>query len=89
MPSEKEKVAIVSVVASGSLATAKFVVGIMIGSLGLISDALHSLTDFGATLVTLSAVKIADRPPWIYHSTDDRMSPLFDADKVFASYKKV
>ena len=63
MASQKEKVAIVSVVASGSLAAAKFVVGVMIGSLALISDALHSLIDLGATLVTLFAVRVADRPP--------------------------
>ena len=67
MPSKKEKVAIVSVVASGSLALAKFVVGVMIGSLALISDALHSLIDLGATLVTLFAVRVADRPPDAEH----------------------
>ena len=50
-------------VASGSLAAAKFVVGVMIGSLALISDALHSLIDFGATVVTWFAVRAADRPP--------------------------
>lgn len=63
MPSKKEKVALISVAASGSLAAAKFVVGVAIGSLALISDALHSLIDLGATLVTLVAVRIADRPP--------------------------
>ena len=55
--------AIVSVVASGTLAAAKFVVGFAIGSLALISDALHSLIDLGATLVTWFAVRVADRPP--------------------------
>lgn len=63
MPSRKEKVVIVSVVASGSLAAAKFIVGVAIGSLALISDALHSLIDLGATLVTLFAVRVGDRPP--------------------------
>ena len=67
MPTKKEKVAIVSVVASGSLAAAKFVVGIMIGSLALISDALHSVIDLGATVVTLFAVRVADRPPDAEH----------------------
>jgi cation diffusion facilitator family transporter len=61
--SRKEKVAIVSIVASGSLAAAKFIVGVAIGSLALISDALHSLIDLGATLVTLVAIRIADQPP--------------------------
>jgi len=65
--SKKEKVAIVSVVASGTLAAAKFVVGVAIGSLALISDALHSLIDLGATLVTWFAVRVADRPPDAEH----------------------
>jgi cation diffusion facilitator family transporter len=63
MPSKKEKVALVSVAASGSLALVKFVVGVMIGSLALISDALHSVIDLGATLVTLFGIRVADRPP--------------------------
>lgn len=67
MWSKKEKVAAVSVLASGSLAAAKFIVGVMIGSLALISDALHSLIDLGATLVTWFAVRVADRPPDAEH----------------------
>lgn len=67
MASKKEKVAIVSVVASGTLATAKFVVGVAIGSLALVSDALHSLIDLGATLVTWFAVRVGDRPPDAEH----------------------
>lgn len=67
MLSKKEKVAAVSVVASGSLAAAKFIVGVAIGSLALISDALHSLIDLGATLFTWFAVRVADRPPDAEH----------------------
>lgn len=67
MISRKEQVAIVSAVASGSLAFAKFVLGVMIGSLALISDALHSLIDLGATLVTWYAVRVGDRPPDAEH----------------------
>jgi cation diffusion facilitator family transporter len=63
MWSKKEKVAAGSALASGSLAAAKFVVGVVIGSLALISDALHSLIDLGATLVTWYAVRISDLPP--------------------------
>jgi len=62
MASKKERVAAVSIVASGSLAAAKFTIGVMIGSLALISDALHSLIDLGATVVTWFAVRIADKP---------------------------
>lgn len=67
MSSEKEHVTSVSMLASGSLAAAKFIVGVMIGSLALISDALHSLIDFGATIVTWFAVRAGDKPPDAKH----------------------
>jgi len=54
----KEKAALTSVFASGGLAIAKFVAAIMSGSLGLLSDALHSLLDLGATILTYIAVRI-------------------------------
>lgn len=62
MLSKKERVAAISIAASGSLAAAKFIIGIAIGSLALISDAFHSLVDLGATIVTWFAVRAADRP---------------------------
>jgi cation diffusion facilitator family transporter len=44
------------------MATAKFVVGIAIGSLALISEALHSSVDVVATVVTWMVVRVSDRP---------------------------
>ena len=44
------------------MAALKFAVGIAIGSLALISDALHSLVDFFATVVTWIVVRFSDRP---------------------------
>ena len=44
------------------MATAKFVVGIAIGSLALISEALHSSVDVVATVVTWLVVRVSDRP---------------------------
>lgn len=58
----KERVALVSLAASVSLTIAKLVIGLMIGSLALVTDALHSGTDAIATLVTFLAVRFADRP---------------------------
>lgn len=63
MSTEKRKVALWSLLASGVLAISKFAVGIMTGSLGIISDAIHSLLDFGATIITYLAIRISDRPP--------------------------
>jgi cation diffusion facilitator family transporter len=62
MASEKERVALISIAASGTMAAVKFAVGLMIGSLALIADALHSLVDLGATIVTYFAVRLGDRP---------------------------
>ena len=48
----KSRVAAISIIASASMAAAKFVVGIAIGSLALVSEALHSSVDLVATVIT-------------------------------------
>jgi cation diffusion facilitator family transporter len=58
----KSRVAAISIFASAGMAAAKFVVGVAIGSLALISEALHSSVDVVATVVTWLAVKFSDRP---------------------------
>lgn len=58
----KSRVAAISVVASATMAATKFVVGVAIGSLALISEALHSSIDLLATLVTWFVVRVSDRP---------------------------
>ncbi len=58
----KTRVAAVSVIASATMATIKLAVGIAIGSLALISEALHSSIDLVATIVTWIVVRISDRP---------------------------
>jgi cation diffusion facilitator family transporter len=58
----KSRVAAISIVASAGMATAKFVVGISIGSLALISEALHSTVDVVATIITWLVVRVSDRP---------------------------
>jgi cation diffusion facilitator family transporter len=62
MPSEKEQVALGSIVASGVLTIAKAIVGVLTGSLAILSEAAHSLIDFGATLMTYFAVRISGKP---------------------------
>src|SRR5579864_9257427 len=58
----KLRVAAISIFASASMATAKLVVGIAIGSLALISEALHSSVDVIATVITWMVVRVSDRP---------------------------
>src|SRR3954470_7757615 len=62
MQSEKEKVALGSIAASAGLTLAKGVVGAMTGSLAILSEAAHSLIDFGATVMTYFAVRISGKP---------------------------
>src|SRR6202165_3097310 len=58
----KSRVAAISVFASAGMAAAKFVVGVAIGSLALISEALHSSVDVVATVITWLVVRVSDRP---------------------------
>ncbi len=68
MPSsEKQQVALISLLASLGLAVSKLVAGLITGSLGILSEAIHSVIDFGATIVTLIAIRWSDRPPDAEH----------------------
>jgi cation diffusion facilitator family transporter len=60
--STKSRVAAISIFASAGMASAKFIVGIAIGSLALISEALHSSVDVVATVITWIVVRVSDRP---------------------------
>lgn len=62
MQSEKEKVALTSIAASAAMTIAKGVVGISTGSLAILSEAGHSLIDFGATVMTYAAVRVSGKP---------------------------
>src|SRR6201996_8842008 len=58
----KTSVAAISIFASGGMAVAKLIVGIAIGSLALISEALHSSVDLVATIITWAVVRVSDQP---------------------------
>lgn len=62
MSAIKQRVAAISVAASASMAAIKFAVGIAIGSIALISEALHSSVDLVATVITWVVVRISDKP---------------------------
>ena len=62
MSAVKQRVAAISIAASASMAAIKFVVGVAIGSIALISEALHSSVDLVATVITWIVVRIADKP---------------------------
>jgi cation diffusion facilitator family transporter len=60
--SEKRSVALVSVLASAVLAAGKLVAAAFTGSLGILSEAIHSVIDLGATIITYFAVRWGDQP---------------------------
>jgi cation diffusion facilitator family transporter len=62
MIAEKNRVALVSVIAAVFITGFKIIIGIMTNSLGILSEALHSGLDLVAALITLFAVRISDKP---------------------------
>ncbi len=62
MEKEKKRVALLSVFAAIFLTGFKLVVGIVTGSLGILSEALHSALDMVAAVITYFSVRISDKP---------------------------
>ena len=61
--SEKQQVALFSMFASALMAGAKLIAAFSTGSLGILSEAIHSVLDFGATIITWFAIRWSDQPP--------------------------
>ncbi len=59
---EKQSVALTSVLAASLLTALKVVVGVLTGSLGILSEAAHSGLDLVAAVVTYASVRFADKP---------------------------
>lgn len=62
MTKEKKRVALVSVFAAIFLTGIKLIIGILTGSLGILSEALHSALDLVAAVITYFSVRISDKP---------------------------
>ena len=62
MVKEKKRVALVSVFAAIFLTGFKLVIGMLTGSLGIISEALHSGLDLVAAVITYFSVRMSDKP---------------------------
>ncbi len=59
---EKKQVALLSVFAAILLTGSKAVIGLLTGSLGILSEALHSGLDLVAAVITYFSVRISDKP---------------------------
>lgn len=62
MEKRKKRVALSSVFASLLLTLLKLIVGLLTGSIGIISEAAHSGLDLGAAFLTYLAVRVSGRP---------------------------
>jgi divalent metal cation (Fe/Co/Zn/Cd) transporter len=62
MRAEKRAVAGHSVLAALAMTTLKIAVGVTTSSLGILSEAAHSVLDLVAALVTFFSVRVADKP---------------------------
>jgi cation diffusion facilitator family transporter len=60
--SAKQAVAMSSIFASAAMVVMKLTVGLLTGSLGILSEAAHSGLDFGTAFLTWLAVRIGDVP---------------------------
>lgn len=62
MEKEKKRVAGLSVIAAVFLTAFKLLIGLLTGSLGILSEALHSGLDLVAAVITYFSVRISDKP---------------------------
>jgi cation diffusion facilitator family transporter len=65
--SDKRWAALSSVAAAVLLTSAKLVVAMITGSLGILSEALHSGVDLAGTVLSYAAIRVSDRPPDATH----------------------
>ena len=86
---EKNLVALTSVGAAVLLTTMKIVVGLATGSIGILSEALHSGIDLLAALMTFWAVRASSKPPdsdHLYgHGKIENFSALFETGLLLAT----
>ena len=85
----KTAAALLSVGAAALLVSFKMVVALSTGSLGILSEALHSALDFVAAAVTWVAVKLSDKPADNEHNFGhgkiENFSALIEAFLLFAT----
>lgn len=89
MIQEKRRVAFSSLLAAFLLTGLKLIVGFLTRSLGIIAEALHSGLDLVAALVTLLAVRVADKPAderhHYGHGKIESLSALIEAGLLFVT----
>ncbi|HEY5511168.1 MAG TPA: cation diffusion facilitator family transporter [Prolixibacteraceae bacterium] len=67
MQKEKLNVALFSILAAVFLTGSKLIIGLLTGSLGILSEALHSALDMVAAVITYFSVRVSDKPADQHH----------------------
>jgi cation diffusion facilitator family transporter len=85
----KERVAILSVVSNSCLVLFKVIVGVLIGSVSIISEAIHSCMDLLAAIIAMFSVKTssvpADERHPFGHGKIENISGLVEAALIFVA----
>jgi cation diffusion facilitator family transporter len=63
MSNAKVKVALLSIISNTILIILKLIIGIISGSVSILSEAIHSSMDLVAALIAFFSVKVSDNPP--------------------------
>jgi cation diffusion facilitator family transporter len=86
----KQKAATMSIVVTTSLTLSKLVIGVMTGSIAIISEALHSMMDMVAALVAFFSIKLggepADRKHHYGHTKFEVMGAFIEGIIIFIPY---
>jgi len=86
---EKRSAALSSVLFAIGLTAFKIIVGVLTNSLGILAEAAHSALDLAAALMTLFAVRMADKPADREHNFGhgkiENLSALFEAILLLAT----
>lgn len=85
----KVKIARLSIISNLLLITMKLIVGIISGSVSIISEAIHSSMDLVAAIIAFFAVKVSDNPPDSRHPYGhgkiENISGVIEALLIFAA----
>jgi cation diffusion facilitator family transporter len=85
----KVKIARLSIISNSLLITMKLIVGIISGSVSIISEAIHSSMDLVAAVIAFFAVKVSDNPPDSRHPYGhgkvENISGVIEALLIFAA----
>ena len=80
---QKRRVALYSIAAATCMTLLKLVVGLLSGSLGVLSDAAHSALDLAGAVLTFFSVRVADKPAdedhTYGHGKIENVSSFFEA----------